>query len=110
MSAALGLGGTLPEPWPDEIQDQEIPDLLPLTFPGHQIRVWHSDVGLFHDLRSDQWEYMGQDWTTTPEVDDWLTGFCYINDQKQGHCVIGVPWLADGHPNISLIFSVRIDK
>lgn len=111
MSAALGLSGQLPEDWPDTIQTYEIPNLIPRIFPYRRIRVWHSDFGYFENLRSDLWEYCGKDFESTPDADNWLTGFCYVNEaETKGHCVVGVPWVFEGKPIVSLIFSVELQQ
>ena len=110
MRLALGIDGDMPDV-PADVIDCSIPDFLPSAFPAKAIRVWHSDSGHFNGLRSTAWSYQGSRYESSPEVDDWLTAFCYSHPEAQvGHCVIGEPAPYVPGAEISLIFSVKIEQ
>lgn len=113
MRLALGYEEGLPLEWncPFPTSSRGIVDMLPIAFPGRAIRVWHSDWGIMEGLRSPQWFYMGTDYETTEESDNWLAAFAYVdrNDTK-GHFVIGEPATYGEDHQIAMIVAVSLEK
>ena len=113
MRLALGYKTGLPSFWPchKPPMDYETLDLLCIAFPRHEIKVWHSDCGMFEGARCEHWAYAGSCYETTEESDQWLTAFGYADkDETRGHFVIGEPVLYGDDHTLLLVISVSVEE
>jgi hypothetical protein len=106
MRLALGYKRGLPESWVSQtISIRKFLNLLPSVFPGRRFRIW-GDPKLCKG--SFLWEhYIGTEYSTTAESNNWLTAFVYGPQEGKSHFVIGEPTVF-GDMEVSLIIAVAI--